>query len=121
MVPRYLSRFVVLPAQNILVGARIPEATVFAGRSRYLIALAGTALVLLLIGASLAYLIGRSLTRRIKLTQSALDSISSGEFGVRIEGVGGGDAISVDSTSYQRYGGCIRPPGIGTRSGHQMA
>lgn len=92
---RYLSRFVVLPAQNILVGARIPEATVFAGRFRYLMGLAGTALVLLLIGASLAYLIGRSLTRRINLTQSALDSISSGEFGVRIEGVGGGDAISV--------------------------
>jgi PAS domain S-box-containing protein len=95
---RYLSRFVVLPAQNILVGARIPEATVFAGRSRYLMALAGTVLALLLIGAALAYLTGRSLTRRINLTQSALESISAGEFGVRIAGADGGDggdAISV--------------------------
>ncbi|MFT5486761.1 MAG: PAS domain S-box-containing protein, partial [Alphaproteobacteria bacterium] len=91
---RYLSRFTVLPGQKILIGARIAETAVFAGRSRYFMALAVTALALLLIGSMFAYFISRSLTRRINLTESALESISAGEFGVRIENANGNDEIS---------------------------
>lgn len=92
---RYLAHFTVLPEQKILIGARIAEATVFAGRSRYFMALGGSALALLLVGAMLAYFVSRSLARRISLTQSALESISAGEFGVRIDSADGGDEISL--------------------------
>ena len=92
---RYLSHIAVLPSLDLLIGARIPESAVFAGRSRYFMALGGAALAIMLIGTLFAFFVSRSLTRRIRLTQSALESISAGEFGVRIENVDGGDEISV--------------------------
>lgn len=74
--------------------ARIPEAVLIAVESRFIAALAISALVLLLIGILFIYFLSRSLTRRIAITQSALESISAGEFGVRIEEIRGRDEIS---------------------------
>lgn len=75
-------------------GSLVPEAAVFAGRTRYLSALGLAALALLAIGIVFAYVFSRALTRRIKLTKSALDSISDGEFGMQIDGAGGSDELS---------------------------
>ena len=92
---RYLTYSNVLPGPNILIGARIPEATVFTGRSRYMYALGLAAIAIMLIGAFLAFLVSRALTSRIGATQAALEAISAGEFGVRINGADGGDEISL--------------------------
>ena len=92
---RYLTFSTVLPGQNIVIGTRLPEAAVFAGRSRYIYALGLAALAIMFIGTLLAFFISRTLTRRIGATQSALEAISAGEFGIRLKGADGRDEISL--------------------------
>lgn len=75
-------------------GAQAPDGAGSVIRSRYLFALGGGALALLCTGGLIAYFFNRSLIRRLSRTQSALDSIHAGEFGVRIDNVQGRDEIS---------------------------
>jgi PAS domain S-box-containing protein len=91
---RYLTRFTVLSDQNLMMGIRVPETVVYAGRTQYLVALAGSALTILILSSVLAYFVGRALTRRIGTTLGALDAIGAGEFGVRIPGTDGQDELS---------------------------
>lgn len=91
---RYLARYVVLSDLNLMVGVRVPEAKVYAGRVRYLVAIGGAALAILIAGSLLAFFAGRSLTGRVKLTLGALDAVSAGEFGVRIPDSKGRDELS---------------------------
>lgn len=60
----------------------------------HLTALGIAAFALLMGGTLFAYFFSRSLTRRITVTLSALESISAGEFGGRIEDIRGRDEIS---------------------------
>lgn len=81
---RYLTRFVVMSDLNLMVGVRVRKATVYAGRARYLTAIGGGAVVILIVGSALAFFTGRSLAGRVKATLDALDAVSAGKFGVRI-------------------------------------
>lgn len=91
---QYLTRFVVLSDQGLLIGVRVPETVVYAGRASYLSAIAVAALIILLIGSGGAYLAGRSLSRKVGHTLDALDQISAGEFNVRIPNTDGSDELS---------------------------
>jgi len=77
-----------------MLGVRIREDTVYAERKRYLLAVGGAALVVLIVGSILANFAGRVLTRQIGVTLDALDSVGTGEFGVQIPGTGGQDELS---------------------------
>ena len=91
---RYLARYVVLSDRNLMLGVRIPEDTVYAERKRYLIAVGGAALIVLIVGSILAYFAARVIARRIGVTLDALASVSTGEFGVRIPDTAGQDELS---------------------------
>tara|TARA_R110000868_G_scaffold39376_4_gene137090 strand:- start:4377 stop:10016 length:5640 start_codon:yes stop_codon:yes gene_type:complete len=90
----YLARFVVLADRDLMVGVRVPETTVYAGRARYVLAVSGVALLTLISGSIIAFFLGRALTGRIGVTLEALDAVGAGEFGIQIPDTGGRDELS---------------------------
>ena len=91
---RYLVQYTLISNPDILIGVRMNEDTVLADRVNYLSAIAAAAVLMLLAGSVFAFLYGRALTRRIRVTLSALDRINQGEFGIRIPGADASDELS---------------------------
>ena len=96
---RYLVQYTLISNPDILIGVRMNEDTVLADRVNYLSAIAAAAVLMLLAGSVFAFLYGRALTRRIRVTLSALDRINQGEFGIRIPGADASDELSAHSAT----------------------
>lgn len=91
---KYLARFAVRSDQNLLVGVRVPDSVVYSDRRQYLFSIGGAAFAVLIVGALIAFMWARPLSQRVGVTLSALDAVSSGEFGVQIPVSSGRDEIS---------------------------
>jgi PAS domain S-box-containing protein len=91
---RILASHATLANTGIVVGVGEHADAVYDWHRRYIAGIAAAALAVLLGGSVAAWLFGRRVSRRVAETQAALESIRTGEFGVRIDTEGASDEIA---------------------------
>ncbi len=91
---RILAGHTTLANTGIVVGVGESTSAVYAWHRLYIAGISTAAFAVLLGGSVAAWIFGRRVSRRVAETQSALESIRQGEFGVRIDTAGAGDEIA---------------------------